>query len=111
MYSEVNWEGPRHPCGFASVGSSYYKMWVGLNGFDPRKHLGGGLSAWLCKDWHGLHESSYCYFKIYVGTCKLNALAAILYEDVRRSYFGPSKQRKSDESSAVAPGGLGGTGA
>ena len=39
MYSEFNWEGPRHPCGFASAGSSYYKMWVGLNGFDPRKHL------------------------------------------------------------------------
>ena len=30
---------------------------------------------------------------------------------MRRSYFGPSKQRKSDESSAVAPGGLGRTGA
>ena len=24
------------PCGFASAGSSYYKMWAGLNGFDPR---------------------------------------------------------------------------
>lgn len=46
-----------------------------------------------------------------MGTCELNALAAILYEDVRRSYSGPRKQRKSDESSAVAPEGLGGTGA
>ena len=33
------WEGPRHPCGFASAGSLYYKMWVGLNGFDPRNDL------------------------------------------------------------------------
>ena len=27
------------PCGFASAGSSYYKMWVGLNLFDPRNDL------------------------------------------------------------------------
>ena len=33
------WEGPRCPCGFASAGSSYYKMWAGLNGFDPRNDL------------------------------------------------------------------------
>jgi len=30
------WEGPRRACGFASAGSSLYKMWAGLNGFDPR---------------------------------------------------------------------------
>ena len=31
------------PCGFAFAGSSYYKMWAGLNGFDPRNNfvLGG----------------------------------------------------------------------
>ena len=28
-----------HPCGFASAGSSYYKMWAGPNGFDPRNDL------------------------------------------------------------------------
>ena len=33
------WEGPRRPCGFASAGSSYHKMWAGLNGFDPRSEL------------------------------------------------------------------------
>jgi len=33
------WEGPRHPCGFASAGSSYYRRWVGLNGFDSRNDL------------------------------------------------------------------------
>jgi len=22
-------------------------------------------------DWHELHECSYCYFKVYVGTCNL----------------------------------------
>ena len=27
------------PCGFASAGSSYYKMWAGLNGFDPTNNL------------------------------------------------------------------------
>ena len=35
------WEGPKRPCGFA--GNSGYKMWAGLNGFDPRTDfvLGG----------------------------------------------------------------------
>ena len=33
------WEGPRHPCGFASAGSSDYRMWAGLNGLDPRTDL------------------------------------------------------------------------
>ena len=30
------------PCGFAFAGSSYYKMWAGLNGFDPRNNLALG---------------------------------------------------------------------
>jgi len=59
------WEGPRRPCGFAAAGSSCYKMWAGLNGFDPRTDL-------RCKDWHGLHESSYCYFRVSAGTRNLN---------------------------------------
>jgi len=29
------------------------------------------LSAWWHKDWHGLHESSYCYLKVYAGTHNL----------------------------------------
>ena len=33
------WEGPMHPYGFAFAGSSYYKMWAGLNGFNPRNNL------------------------------------------------------------------------
>ena len=33
------WEGPRRPCGFASAGSLYHKMWACLNGFDPRSDL------------------------------------------------------------------------
>ena len=39
--SHFMWEGSRPACGFASssVGSSYYKMWAGLNGFDPRNDL------------------------------------------------------------------------
>ena len=30
------------------------------------------LCAWQCKDRHGLHESSYCYFGVYAGTRNLN---------------------------------------
>jgi len=30
------WEGPKLPCGLTSA---YYKMWVGLNGFNPRNDL------------------------------------------------------------------------
>ena len=33
------WEGPRRPCDLASAGSLYYKMWAGLDGFDPRNNL------------------------------------------------------------------------
>jgi len=35
------WEGPKRLCGFAE--NSCYKMWAGLNGFDPRTDfvLGG----------------------------------------------------------------------
>ena len=28
-------------------------------------------TTWRCKDWHGLHESSNCYFKVYAGTRNL----------------------------------------
>ena len=31
--------GAKRPCGFASAGRSHYKMWAGLNGFDPRNDL------------------------------------------------------------------------
>jgi len=33
------------PCGFVSAGSSYYKMWVGLNGFDPRNDFMFGIKV------------------------------------------------------------------
>jgi len=33
------WEGSRHPCGYASAGRAYYKMWAALNGFNPRNDL------------------------------------------------------------------------
>jgi len=62
------WEGPRHSCGFAAAGSSCYKMWMGLNGFDPRTDFVlGGVRIGM-----DLHESSYCYFKVYAGTRNLN---------------------------------------
>jgi len=35
------------------------------------------LGAWRRKDWHELHESSYCYFKVYVGTRNLNCLQLV----------------------------------
>ena len=42
-------------------------MWAGLNGFDPRKDLVlGGIRIG-----HGLHDSSYHYFKVYAGTRNL----------------------------------------
>ena len=62
---------PRSPCGFAPAGSSYYKMWA----VRSQKRL----SAWQHKDWHGLHESSYCYFKVYMGTRNLNIHIFILH--------------------------------
>ena len=40
--------------------------------FDPRNDL----VLWRHKDWHGLHESSYCYFKEYVGTRNLKAVGS-----------------------------------
>jgi len=44
-----------------------------LNGFDPRNDLVlGGIRIG-----HGLHESSYCYFKVYVGTFNLNISISI----------------------------------
>ena len=44
-----------------------------LNGFDPRNDLVlGGIRIG-----HGLHESSYCYFKVYAGTFNLNLSISI----------------------------------
>ena len=44
--------GATHPCSFASAGSSCYKMWVGLNGFDPMNDLvlGGVRIGMGCMD-------------------------------------------------------------
>ena len=35
--------GANASMGFASAGSSYYKMWAGLSGFDPRNDLALGV--------------------------------------------------------------------
>ena len=35
------------------------------------------LSAQRRKDWHGLHESSYCHFKVYAGTRNLNTIKMV----------------------------------
>ena len=43
----------------------FTKLWAGLNGIDPRNDLVlGGVKIGM----HGLHESSYCYFKVCAGT-------------------------------------------
>ena len=34
--------GANASMGFASAGSSYYKMWAGLKGYDPRNNLALG---------------------------------------------------------------------
>jgi len=51
--------GPRHPSPLQEVRIVGRSEWV-----RSQKQL----SAWQRKDWHGLHESSYCYFKVYAGT-------------------------------------------
>ena len=71
------WEGSRGPCGFTSAGSSYYKMWTGLNGFDPRNDL---VLGYVRIGMHGLHESSYCYFKVYMGTRNLKPFTSAFVE-------------------------------
>jgi len=65
--------------GFCSAGSQVHitKINVGgsvtLNGFDPRNDLVlGGIRIG-----HGLHESSYHYFKVYAGTFNLNISISI----------------------------------
>ena len=37
------------------------------------------LCGWRCKEWHGLHESSYCYFKVYAGTRNLKLEDYVVY--------------------------------
>ena len=60
------------------VGGVKASMWVRLcrkivsqnvGSFESQKQL----SAECCKDWQGLHESGYCYLKIYVGTHNLKS--------------------------------------
>jgi len=61
------------------VGGANASLWLRLRWTSVLQNVGGSewvrsqkrLSAWRRKDWHGLHESSYCYFKVYVGTRNL----------------------------------------
>ena len=48
------------------------KFWLQNVGGSEWAWSQNRLSAWRCKDWHGLHESSYCYFKVCAGTHNLN---------------------------------------
>jgi len=36
------------------------------------------LCAWQCKDWHGLHESSCCYFSMYTRAVATGAAGAAM---------------------------------
>ena len=64
------------------VGGAKASLWLHLSRKFVLQNVGRSewarsqnrLSAWWCKDWHGLHESSYCYFKVYAGTRNLNVL-------------------------------------
>ena len=61
------------------VGGAKASLWLNLCRKFILQNVGGSewvqsqkrLSAWQCKDWHGLHESSY--FKVYTGTLNLKA--------------------------------------
>ena len=63
------------------VGGAKASLWLRLCRKFVLQNVGGSewvrsqkrLGAWRRKDWHGLHESSYCYFKVYVGTRNLKA--------------------------------------
>ena len=59
------------------VASPLQEVWVTKCGGSEWVWFQNWLCAWRCKDWHGLHESSYCYFKVYAGTCNLNVTAII----------------------------------
>jgi len=52
-----------------NVGEAKAFLWLCLCRKFVLQNVGGServqsqkwLSAWRCKDWHGLHESSYCF--------------------------------------------------
>ena len=53
------------PCSHASAGGSSFRKWAGLNMFES--------STALCaRQWHGLHECSYCYCMVYTSTRNLD---------------------------------------
>ena len=66
------------------VGRAKESLWLRLCRNFVLQNVGGSgwvqsqkwLSAWWRKDWHGLHESSYCYFKEYAGTVTLKLWVA-----------------------------------
>ena len=62
------------------VGGANASLWLRLCWTFALQNVGGSewvrsqkrLGAWRRKDWHGLHESSHCYFRVYAGTRNLN---------------------------------------
>ena len=64
------------------VGGAKTSLWLCLYRKFVLQNVGGSewvwsqkrLIAWRRKDWHRLHGSSYCYFKVYAGTHNLNPI-------------------------------------
>ena len=76
-YSACNKKGPSQnvwisvggdnaSCSHTPVRSSSVKKWGVWIGSSPAPTV---LCPTQCKNWHGLHKSSYCYCVSYVGTC------------------------------------------
>jgi len=65
------------------VGGAKASLWLRRSRKFVLQNVGGSegvrsqnqLCAWRCKDWHALHESSYCYFSVYAGTRNLKCPA------------------------------------
>ena len=63
------------------VGRAKVCLWLRLCRKFALQNVGGSewvrsqnrLCAWRCTDWNRLHESSYCYFKVYEGARNLKS--------------------------------------
>ena len=68
------------------VGGAKASLWLLRSRKFVFQNVGGSewvrsqnqLCAWRCKDWHALHESSYCYFSVYAGTRNLNEVLHVI---------------------------------
>ena len=81
------------------VGGANASLWLRLCWTPALQNVGGSewvrsqkrLGAWRRKDWHGLHESSYCYFKVYMGTRNLKRVISTACDRDQLAYCSHSK--------------------